>query len=192
MFNALKSYIEYRKKAELEAFQAKMAEIEKEEAYILAFCSRALNDETQSSAEVVETKVIETEIVETVEATIKTKKPKKAKSKKPKHDAPALELNPEPSALESISTPTPPLPSSPVVQKEPSEYKKFSSKASVLIKEALDSAKAPLGFYTKVSGYMYSTGLKDNLTVESVKEAIKYLNDHPEYVSKTKQKAQKE
>jgi len=184
MFNALKSYIEYRKKTELEAFQAKMAEIEKEEAYILAFCSRALNDETQSSAE-----IVETEVVEAVEA---KKQKKQKKSKKPKHEAPVSEINLEPSALESISTPTPPLPSSPVVQKEPSEYKRFSSSVSVLIKEALDSAKAPLGFYTKVSGYMYSTGLKDNLTVESVKEAIKYLNDHPEYVSKTKQKAQKE
>ena len=189
MFEVLKSYIEARKKTELEAFQAKKAELEKEEACIMAFCTM-FKDASKPSVEIVEE-------VPAVDATTKVKKPKKAKSKKPKEPTSTVETSPDTEVKgesivgDIIQTSMPPLPSSPTVQKEPSEYKRFCSSVSVLIKEALDSAKAPLGFYTKVSGYMYSSGLKDNLTVESVKEAIKYLNDHPEHVSKTKQKTQK-
>lgn len=189
MFQVLKSYIETRKKIELEAFQAKMAELEKEEACITAFCTM-FQDASKPSVEIVEE-------VPAVDATTKVKKAKKVKSKKPKEPTSTVEASPDTEIKgesivgDIIQTSMPPLPSSLTVQKEPSEYKRFCSSVSVLIKEALDSAKAPLGFYTKVSGYMYSSGLKDNLTVESVKEAIKYLNDHPEHVSKTKQKTQK-
>ena len=192
MFEVLKSYIEARKKTELEAFQAKMAELEKEEACITAFCTM-FQDASKSTEP---STTIETDSTRLV-SEVKLKKPKKAKSKKPKEPTSTVETSPDTEVKgesivgDIIQTSMPPLPSSPTVQKEPSEYKRFCSSVSVLIKEALDSAKAPLGFYTKVSGYMYSSGLKDNLTVESVKEAIKYLNDHPEHVSKTKQKTQK-
>jgi len=67
-------------------------------------------------------------------------------------------------------------------KKPPTEYQIFTSEISKLVKEALAGEKMKRGFHQKVTGYMKKTA-KTSATLENVKDAMKYLNDHPEYVS---------
>jgi len=114
------------------------------------------------------------------------------KVKKPKKSKKMAEVIPEVVA----ETPHPELPSSPVVEKKakkekrevkktrpPTEYQIFTSEISKLVKEALPAGtKMKRGFHQKVAGYMKQTA-KTAATLENVRAAMQYLNDHPEYKS---------
>ena len=67
-------------------------------------------------------------------------------------------------------------------KKPPTEYAKFTSEVSKLVKEALNGEKMKAGFHQKVAGYMHKMA-KTSATLENVKDAIKYLDEHPEYTS---------
>jgi len=67
-------------------------------------------------------------------------------------------------------------------KKPPTEYQKFTSEVSKLLKEAMAGDKMKPGFHTKVAGYMQKTA-KTSATLENVIDAMKYLNAHPDYVS---------
>ena len=72
-------------------------------------------------------------------------------------------------------------------KKPPTPYQTFTSEVSKLVKEVLNGEKMKAGFHQKVAGYMHKVA-KKAATLENVKDAITYLNAHPEYKSEHQEK----
>jgi hypothetical protein len=72
-------------------------------------------------------------------------------------------------------------------KKPPTPYQIFTSEVSKLGKEVLNGEKMKAGFHQKVAGYMHKVA-KKSATLENVKDAITYLNAHPEYKSEHQEK----
>ena len=62
----------------------------------------------------------------------------------------------------------------------PTPYATFTFEVSRLVKQVLNGEKMKPGFHQKVAGYLHKVA-KKSPTLENVKDAIAYLNAHPEY-----------